>query len=43
MNDKAISANLYAPLSTMTKVQYPSATKKRKRFAQIREKIQGKR
>lgn len=36
-----MSANMFAPLSPLTKVQYPSATKKKKRFAKIREQIKG--
>ncbi len=38
-----MSANMFAPLTPLTKVQYPTPSKKRKRFAQIREKIEGKR
>lgn len=36
-----MTANLFAPLSTMSKVQYPSETKKKKKFAKIREQIKG--
>ena len=37
------SANTFASLSPMTKVEYPTPSARRKRFAKIREKIQGKR
>jgi hypothetical protein len=37
------TANTFASLSPITKVQYPSPTQRKKRFAKIREKIEGKR
>jgi hypothetical protein len=37
------TANTFDSLQANTKVQYPSPTKRRKRFAKIREKIEGKR
>lgn len=43
MNAKPMSANLLAPISPLTKVQYPSPSVRKKRFAKIREQIKGKR
>lgn len=40
-NSGPMSANMFAPLTPITKVQYPSTTQKRKRFAKIREQIKG--
>lgn len=37
------TANTFASLQPNTKVQYPSPSKRKKRFAKIREKIEGKR
>jgi hypothetical protein len=38
-----MSANTLAGLAPNTKVQYPTPSKRKKRFAKIREKIEGKR
>jgi hypothetical protein len=38
-----MSANTFSGLGPDTKVQYPTPSARRKRFAKIREKIQGKR
>lgn len=37
------SANIFAPLTPLTKQVYPSPSQRKKRFAKIREQIQGKR
>ncbi len=37
------TANTYASLQANDKNQYPSPSKRKKRFAKIREKIEGKR
>lgn len=38
-----MTTNSISGLAPMTKVQYPAPSARRKRFAKIREKIQGKR
>jgi hypothetical protein len=38
-----MTANMFAPLSPMMKNVYPTPSEKRKRFAKIREQVQGKR
>lgn len=38
-----MTANTFSGLAPNTKVQYPSPSQRRKRFAKIREKIEGKR
>lgn len=37
------SANIFDTLTPNTKIQYPSPSQRRKRFAKIRQQIQGKR
>jgi hypothetical protein len=37
------TANTYASLQANDKAQYPTPSQRKKRFAKIREKIQGKR
>lgn len=39
----SMTANTFSGLAPNAKVQYPSSSKKRKRFAKIREIIEGKR
>lgn len=36
-----MSANMFAPLTPLTKVQYATPTNKKKRFAKIRQKLKG--
>lgn len=39
----ATSANIFGPLTPATKQVYPTQTARKKRFAKIREQIEGKR
>jgi hypothetical protein len=37
-----MSVNSFAALSPLNKIQYPNSTQKKKRFAKIRQVIEGK-